>query len=108
MYNYYVVYYRLLLVYSGTSSALSAKYLSSDLPITAFESAWPIASYSNLLTNPHSDLPITAHNDFLHSARPITSHSGLLTNPHSGLLIAPHSGISTGRSALSAKYSSIN
>ena len=95
-------------MYSGTSSALSAKYLSSDLLITTFESAWPIALYSNLLTNLYSDLPITAYSDFLYSARPIILYSGLLTNPYSGLLIAPYSDISIGRLALLAKYSSIN
>ena len=108
MHNYYAVHYRLPLSHGGTSSALSAKHLSSDLPVAAFGSAWPVASHSDLLTNPHSDLPVAAHSDFSHSARPVASHSGLLTNPHSGLLMAPHSGISTGGSALSAKYFSID
>ena len=108
MHNHYTVHYRLLLSHGDTSSALSAKHLSSDLPIAAFGSAWPVASHSDLLTNPHSDLPVAAHSDFSYSARLIASHSGLLTNPHSDLLIVPHSGIFIGRSALLAKYSSIN
>ena len=103
MYNYYIVYYRLPLLYSGTSSALSAKHLSSDLPITAFGSAWPITPYSDLLTNPYSDLPIAAYGAGL-----IVLYSGLLTNLYSGLLIALYSDISIGRLALLAKYSSIN
>ena len=108
MYNYYAVYYRLPSLHSGTSSALSAKHLSSDLPVAAFGSAWPVILYNDLLTNLYSDLPVAAHSDFSHSARPIASHSGLLTNPHSGLLMAPYSGISTGGLALSAKYFSID
>ena len=90
-------------MYSGTSSALLVKHLSSDLPIAAFRSAWPITLYSNLLTNPHSDLPITVY-----SARPIILYSGLLTNLYSSLLIVLYSSISIGGLALLAKYSSIN
>ena len=108
MYNYYVVYYHLLLLYSGISLALLAKYLSSDLPIAAFGSAWLIVLYGDLLTNPHSNLPIAAHSDFSYSARPVALYSGLLTNPYSGLLMAPYSGISMGGLVLSAKYFSID